>query len=455
MRTKSALSVRGVSVLSVGIVSACMSATHAVAQPHCPELWRPMPAINYLSTQPFIRALAVHDQGPGLALYAGGLFQVIGGATVNNIGRWDGQSWTALGGGIDIGVNGMVHALLEFNDGSGPALFVGGEFNTAGAGGASSIAKWSGGQWSPLGGGFTINPANATPGIIYALAAFDDGTGTALYAGGLFGAADGEPISHIARWNGKIWQPVGRFDLGGPVYALAEFQGELYAGGAFSNQDPFMANIAKWNGSVWTPVGPGMDSVVYCLTVHDDGNGPALYAGGAFGAAGVQPLNSIARWDGANWSPLGSGTSGIVTALHSVEYLTGPILYAGGGFSSAGSQSVNNIAQWKNGSWSAMLNGLPNGVFAIRYAHVEANPSLYVAGLFVPFGFPDSGGLIAWQKPFCPPDLNCDGQVNFFDVTTFLNAYNDMDPIADFNGDFQYTFFDISLFLAAYNAGCP
>lgn len=453
MPSKSAPSVLGMFVFLAAMFGASFSTPQAFAQPHCPELWRPLPAIYYHPLNPFIYSLAVHDQGPGPALYAGGFFQVIDGVTVNNIGRWDGQSWTPLGGGIDIGINGVVRTMLEFNDGSGPALFVAGEFNTAGAVGANSIAKWSGGQWSPLGGGFTINPANSSPGYIGTLAAFDDGTGTALYAGGVFGAADGEPISHIARWNGDFWQPVGRFDLGGPVYALAEFQGELYAGGSFSNQDPFMSNIAKWDGNVWTPVGAGMDNPVYCLTVFDDGSGPALYAGGSFTGSGPQPLSGVARWDGSNWSPVGFiDSGGTVLTLHGVQYLTGPILYAGGAFSVAGS---SHIAQWKNSAWQPMYDGLGNLVFDIKYAHIEANPALYVAGFFTPFGFPNSGGLIAWQKPFCPPDLNCDGQVNFFDVTTFLNAYNDMDPIADFNGDFQYTFFDISLFLAAYNAGCP
>jgi hypothetical protein len=55
----------------------------------------------------------------------------------------------------------------------------------------------------------------------------------------------------------------------------------------------------------------------------------------------------------------------------------------------------------------------------------------------------------------CPPDLTGDGQVNFFDVSAFLSAFNTMNPIADFNNDGLYNFFDVSLFLNAFNAGCP
>jgi len=55
----------------------------------------------------------------------------------------------------------------------------------------------------------------------------------------------------------------------------------------------------------------------------------------------------------------------------------------------------------------------------------------------------------------CPADLNGDGNLNFFDVSAFLTAYNKMNPMADFNGDGAYDFFDVSEFLTAYNAGCP
>lgn len=47
------------------------------------------------------------------------------------------------------------------------------------------------------------------------------------------------------------------------------------------------------------------------------------------------------------------------------------------------------------------------------------------------------------------------GQLNFFDVSAFLTAFNGMDSAADFNGDGLFNFFDVSLFLAAYQGGCP
>jgi len=55
----------------------------------------------------------------------------------------------------------------------------------------------------------------------------------------------------------------------------------------------------------------------------------------------------------------------------------------------------------------------------------------------------------------CLADLNGDCLTNFFDVSAFLTAFNNHDPIADFTGDGVFNFFDVSAFLSAFSAGCP
>jgi hypothetical protein len=47
------------------------------------------------------------------------------GGSVNQIARWDGASWSALGSGTN---GGSVFALSVFDDGGGPALYAGGQF---------------------------------------------------------------------------------------------------------------------------------------------------------------------------------------------------------------------------------------------------------------------------------------------------------------------------------------
>jgi hypothetical protein len=56
----------------------------------------------------------------------------------------------------------------------------------------------------------------------------------------------------------------------------------------------------------------------------------------------------------------------------------------------------------------------------------------------------------------CLADFNNDGNVNFFDVSGFIDAYNNQDPAADIAAPFGvWNFFDISAFIAAFNKGCP
>ncbi|MGV6813597.1 MAG: GC-type dockerin domain-anchored protein [Phycisphaerales bacterium] len=53
-----------------------------------------------------------------------------------------------------------------------------------------------------------------------------------------------------------------------------------------------------------------------------------------------------------------------------------------------------------------------------------------------------------------PADFTVDGQLDFFDISTFITAFNQQDAQADFDNDGQWTFFDVSSFLDAFNASC-
>tara|TARA_E500000318_G_scaffold14854_5_gene14876 strand:+ start:12415 stop:13275 length:861 start_codon:yes stop_codon:yes gene_type:complete len=47
------------------------------------------------------------------------------------------------------------------------------------------------------------------------------------------------------------------------------------------------------------------------------------------------------------------------------------------------------------------------------------------------------------------------GELNFFDVSAFLTAYNAQSVDADLNNDGEWNFFDVSAFLTEYSTGCP
>ena len=47
------------------------------------------------------------------------------------------------------------------------------------------------------------------------------------------------------------------------------------------------------------------------------------------------------------------------------------------------------------------------------------------------------------------------GVLNFLDVSAFLLAFGNMDPLADLNSDSSFNFLDVSAFLTLYGQGCP
>ncbi len=359
-----------------------------------------------------VSTLAAFDDGnaAGPVLYAGGSFATAGGVEVNYIGQWSGTHWSAFGGGADH-VDGDVLALAVFDDGSGggPALFAGGKFTSAGGVAANRIAKWDGTSWSALGGGLNSD--------VLGMAVFDDGSGggPALYASGFFTSAGGVAASRIARWDGTSWSTLGS-GANSHVLALAVFDDQsgggpaLYAGGAFTSAGGVAANyIARWNGMSWSALGSGTTCcVVSALTVFDDGGGPALYVGGDFSSAGGVAANNIARWDGATWSPLGRGTGqNDPYPFEGVADLnvfddgsgSGPALYAGGAFTSAGGIAASRIARWDGVSWSALGSGMNDGVFALAVFDdgSGAGPALYAGGSFTSAGGADADSIARWD----------------------------------------------------------
>ena len=423
-------------------------------------------------------SLTVFDDGSGggSALYAGGEFVTAGGVVVSRIAKWNGSTWSSLGTGL----NNVVSALAVFDDGSGggPALYAGGYFTSAGGLAVNNIAKWDGSEWTALGTG--IND------FVAALAIFDDGSGggPALYAVGDFTTAGGVTAKGIAKWNGSTWSSLGTGLNGDFVFvnALAVFDDgsgggpALYAGGYFTSAGGLAVNnIAKWDGSTWSPVGEGLSGfygIAYDLTVFDDGSGagPALYAAGHFTIAGGVTANNIAKWDGSEWTALGTGIDGIVISLTVFDDGSGggPALYAGGEFASAGGLAVNNIAKWDGFAWTPLGSGISGG----RYPLVSAltafdddsgvGPALYAGGQFTIAGGQPTGYLARWTgcpaaPAPCPGDADGSGLVNFDDMTTVLANFGNTTTaygLGDADGSGLVNFDDLTTVLANFGTVC-
>ena len=229
-------------------------------------------------------------------LYAAGNFNNAGGVPADRVARWDGASWSGLGSGT----TGRVNALAVFDDGGGPALYAGGRFLGAGGWTVNRIAKWDGVRWTPLAGG-------GLSGEVFALAVFDDGSGPALYAGGDFLSlqAGGVPARRIAKWDGTSWSEVGG-GVGGPVLALEVLvsggRPVLHIGGEFSLVgDLAVNNLAVWNGVRWSSLGSGMDERVLAFGAFDAGGHgrPLVVAAGDFGTCFDSGDGFVAAWRNA------------------------------------------------------------------------------------------------------------------------------------------------------------
>ena len=115
-------------------------------------------------------------------LYVGGYFTYSqGGNPGNNIAKWNGSTWNAVGGGTDF----QVFSMQIFNG----DLWVGGQFTSAGGLSTSYVSKWNGTDWCNIGN-------------------FDNSIGcfciynSELYAGGGQLTVDGDTVNKVVKWIG-------------------------------------------------------------------------------------------------------------------------------------------------------------------------------------------------------------------------------------------------------------
>jgi hypothetical protein len=180
----------------------------------------------------------------GTDVYAGGRFANAGGVRgANYIARWNSanNTWNRIGGANAI--SGDFYTAVRAIVLSGSDVYVGGNFTDAGGvRGANNIARWDGTNWNAVGGASAINDN------VYAVAI----SGENVYVGGDFTKAGGNSAAdYLARWDGVQWTALvsGTAGVFGPVYALAvPSSDDVYAGGNFLNtgNNPFADYIARY-----------------------------------------------------------------------------------------------------------------------------------------------------------------------------------------------------------------
>lgn len=450
-----------------------------------------------------VSKMVAADLGGGPGLFVMGWFQYADGLTANNIARWNGAAWSVLGGGLDR----VVRQVATFDFGDGEQVVAAGDFFTAGPGPApTGYARWNGSSWVDL------NPPFSRPGTFGQMLSYDLGSGRQFFI-------CGDIYPTIGSWGVISWIPgIGWSGLAEGLNAAGHCMAAyddgtgpaVYVGGRFTKAGlVWTVGIARWNGATWSALADGLDNTVNSVAVFDDGTGPALYACGLFRFSGSTPLGGIAKWDGAQWSDIGTGLPNYtVKVLRAIDDGSGPALYAAGNFTTIGGVSASRLARWNGVAWSTVGPPLPHPFATVNdivVADEGAGPRLYVAlsngddGLvrLDPTGWTEmlhtnssvlsitkivdaasgenyifgAGGsftrvadvgsqniacLIGCPVPVstCLADLNGDGLVDFSDYLEFLNLYDAQDLRADFNQDGLVDFSDYLEFLNHYDAGC-
>lgn len=227
-------------------------------------------------------------------IIACGEFDRVGEESIQGIMQWNGNSWEALG----LGLNGNIaatapvmfpHQMLVHND----ELYIGGNFKNAGGMEVNGIAKWDGSNWSALGAGFN--------NTVYSISVFNN----EIIAGGSFTESDGTTLNRIAKWDGASWVPL---DFGFTqsstndfifVHTLKVIDNVLYIGGGlkeieYSDNSTEVCNgiVSYSENTINTFIGgvPGFDIEAICELENDQ----LLIGGGVFGTgySGITDINT-------------------------------------------------------------------------------------------------------------------------------------------------------------------
>lgn len=364
--------------------------------------WKPL-AEGLIASSPEVNALAFDADDN---LYATGKFTYTGTTPINYIAKWNGNKWSNLGTGLGGFPYEATGKALKFDaDGN---LVVAGIFKTAGLLQVNNIARWDGNSWSAFGTAGVDAGFEALSDGIYALGLTPNGAIVAASRGAII---DNTVRYEVVRWNGKEWvaaiphpavmglirtlqiMPNGDYVLGGDFKELGlgadafhasrlvrwtgknfrrfgdgpdgrilaskfDTNGDLIVAGSFQTIGNIEANrIARFDGKKWWPYGTGLDGEVFSVALGKSGQ---LYAGGKFNRAGSVDSKCVAKWNGTQWVSLAGGVTqiGTVPVVNALALASDGTLYAGGEFGlSASNVALSGVGRWKDGVWKSLDGG--------------------------------------------------------------------------------------------------
>ncbi len=316
---------------------------------------------TYISSSLRANDVAVDDAGN---FYVCGGFQYAGGVRVNNIAKWDGQKWRALGEGLGSG-GGSIAV-------NGDTVYVSGNsLELAGGIPVSNIAMWDGSQWSDMDGGLSTGSAREMA---------IDTLGNLYVVGSGFELAGSVTVAGIARWDGSEWSAVGGpVSPGTPMSVqdiyIDSLTNEVYICGSFDVIDGVTCRgVAMWDGNSWTGLGNKKTGDGTPYVIERSPQGEIIMAGF------LDRPEFITQFQDSLWIGYAGGVAvPDVSDLHTVGchvYLTGdPLQFVG---DESDPFRVYNVARWDGLEWQPLGPGVNGGIMNVAHYGNE----LAVAGDF-------------------------------------------------------------------------
>lgn len=305
-------------------------------------------------------------------LYAVGAFSHSGSTQLNQVGKWTGEEWVPLGTGVSrSGLPARVNAIVSNSSGD---IFIGGRFDTAGTVEATSLARWNGinwdRPWDDLGNTQPIGVSVHDLEVV----------GDSLYVAGNFSHAGSIPVGNIAILDSNLWTGIGGSFVLDPVESITlSPAGVLYTTGLNSDGTAF----ASYDGTTWTAHGEVDEfRAPYELEAGVDGR---VFAGSLQIFLPSEPYATqfLHVWDPAlnQWIVLDESSNGIDGVLFTI--VPDPVIegnfYAGGNFEFAGSERAPSIAYWNGDGWDAVGDSLSGDIYSIA---VDRSDDIIAGGSF-------------------------------------------------------------------------
>jgi len=306
-----------------------------------------------------IGSIVEWDDGSGPAIYAAGDFSHAGGRQVNRVARWDGVRWSPLGNGLER-LSGMVDLVVYRNE----LISI---YNTySGDDQKIYISRWDGIEWKPL----SNIPVE---GFQKSIVVHED----KLYVGGrgiVANEAGPDAVSTPAAlvyWDGQQWRHDAGLDPAFEVTSLTVHQGDLYA---LADRSSYI-DVYRKEGDQWVRLDGNYNRYVTALGSH----GSDLVSGGGDYSGYAGRTGWVSRWDGRKWRLIGNGVHRPVTALRSYQGQ----LYAGWqwSFGDPRYSPWSYLSCFDGIDWRVVQTGATGTVLTVS----EIEEKLYVGGYFYRF----------------------------------------------------------------------